>query len=276
MLWLLSPRGEEKSLALIQSYFDESGIHGGSKLCVVAGYVGTVTQWSKFECLWESDANAPGFHGREFFDRNDRGQPTGIYAGWGNAQCDAYLNRLLSAIWQSGVLPIGTMVDVEAFHSYSEDERRYLTGGFHEALRRWRPSGAPSKPYYVGFLFTLLRVLDDQSLRVAFTFDQQKQMEAQAHELYNYLKGNKDFNHSGKMGALVFESRDQASPLQAADMLAHAWYRYGSKSGKISEPFQRILGTQRSDLLGFVTKDVMEKMLGNAPPTPGITMTFDN
>jgi hypothetical protein len=43
-VWAIHPRGKDKWVAVLEAYFDESGIHDGSKYCIVAGYVGSARQ----------------------------------------------------------------------------------------------------------------------------------------------------------------------------------------------------------------------------------------
>ena len=50
---LVHPRnGHPKLFAMIEAYIDESGIHEGAKVCVVAGYFGGRGQWRRFESEW--------------------------------------------------------------------------------------------------------------------------------------------------------------------------------------------------------------------------------
>ena len=53
----------------LDALFDESGIHDGAKLCVIAGFIGTAKQWARFEELWRPSATPP-FHAKEFFKSN--------------------------------------------------------------------------------------------------------------------------------------------------------------------------------------------------------------
>jgi hypothetical protein len=39
-------------VAMLTAYFDESGIHEGDHLCVVAGYIGNEAQWASFAAEW--------------------------------------------------------------------------------------------------------------------------------------------------------------------------------------------------------------------------------
>jgi hypothetical protein len=56
------PRDGKKECCMIEAYMDESGIHDGAHVCVIAGYWGTVKKWKKFEDRWKTilhDANEP-------------------------------------------------------------------------------------------------------------------------------------------------------------------------------------------------------------------------
>ena len=43
---------ERFETAMLTAYFDESGIHKGDHLCVVAGFVGNDAQWLSFIHNW--------------------------------------------------------------------------------------------------------------------------------------------------------------------------------------------------------------------------------
>ena len=61
----------------MEAYFDESGIHDGAKVCVVAGYYGTEMAWKKFEGQWNKilldypELNGEAFHAKRFFARDE-------------------------------------------------------------------------------------------------------------------------------------------------------------------------------------------------------------
>jgi hypothetical protein len=271
----------EVVLAIFRTYFDESGIHEGAPFCVVAGYIGTTKQWSAFETMWEPDAKAPGFHGREFFIRDADGCRVGPYQGWSDAQADDYLNRLLSAVHKAGVVPIGGMVDAAAFRAYSEARRRFLTGGKlvhvgESGKQRWNPLGKPSAPYFLALMSVLAQSVSatPSEFKVDFTLDRQQQFEGWAKDLCKCIQEKWEPDESTRFGTVAFASRDDASPLQAADMLAHAWYEYGARQGNISSEMHRILGSQRRDTLEFFTPAAMDKLIGTAPPQDGKTYTF--
>src|SRR6185437_8468888 len=66
------PRDGEKLFSMVEAYMDESGIHDGAHVCVIAGYYGGKNQWRSFEQRWRKilkDTNTPAlkeFHAIEF------------------------------------------------------------------------------------------------------------------------------------------------------------------------------------------------------------------
>jgi hypothetical protein len=77
---------------------DESGIHDGAHVCVIAGYWGTVKKWKKFENRWKTilrDANEPTlveFHSTEFWHKDDSRK--GVFAKWSNQKADRFIDDL--------------------------------------------------------------------------------------------------------------------------------------------------------------------------------------
>jgi hypothetical protein len=73
---------------MMEAYFDESGIHDGAKVCVVAGFYGTQPAWRVFENQWKKilsdypELDGEGFHAKRFFARNENQERVGRYIGW--------------------------------------------------------------------------------------------------------------------------------------------------------------------------------------------------
>jgi len=250
-----------------QAYLDESGIHTGASICFIAGWIGRIDQWREFDRVWAPHANAPGFHGKEFFARAD-GRRVGSYAGWCDEQANEYLRTLIRAILGSGVTPIGSSVDVDAFGGYSEAERRHLTGGVWTG-RKWQLTGAPSRPYYVPFVDVVvesLRVVPPPE-QIHFTFDQQTELEGFALKLHGEMKRT-DHELSQRLGHAVFASRLEAPPLQAADLLSHSWYETyvrGQRTRRDIRLVMEFLAAIGNSTMRFTSKQSMDKLLGKIP-----------
>lgn len=103
---------------MIHAYLDESGIHAGAEVCVIAGYFGGPGQFKKFEHAWQRGLRAIGiemeeFHAKNLTQRRDRQ----------NAVEDlAYL------IAQFRISPVSYGIIVKDFFSFDEGQRRFLTG----------------------------------------------------------------------------------------------------------------------------------------------------
>lgn len=75
------PYNEGKHLILVVRSFvrtDESGIHSGSKVCVVAGYMASPSKWKKFDVAWRAvltEYRVPFFHGKVFYARKRINNP---------------------------------------------------------------------------------------------------------------------------------------------------------------------------------------------------------
>ena len=122
---------------------DESGIHDDASVCILAGYVASVSQWAAFDERWKRvlrKHDVLDFHSREFFPIDSRGKRVGRYrksdgskasfGDWAEDQASEFLVGLLSAINETNIHPIGAMVDVSAFRALTYGERKFLTGAY--------------------------------------------------------------------------------------------------------------------------------------------------
>src|SRR5205823_6443936 len=83
--------------------------------------------------------------------------------GWSRQRRSNFLTDLLKVILGHEIIPLAVAVDVRAFDSFTEGERRALTGGlWHEG--RWAIPGTPNQPYFLGFdmfvTYTTVHALD--------------------------------------------------------------------------------------------------------------------
>ena len=63
---MLHPRGRDKTIYVLEAYFDESGITREDAHCIVAGFVGSASQWQLFEEQWERASGGVVFDGMDF------------------------------------------------------------------------------------------------------------------------------------------------------------------------------------------------------------------
>src|SRR5260370_40229759 len=116
---LVHPRdGHPKIFAMIDAYLDESGIHDGAAICVIAGYFGGRGQWRKFEQDWRKaldDARLPleKFHAKNLIKRQ------GFFADWNDSKHSAFLSKIADVICRYKIYPVTQTVIVSDFNSLS-------------------------------------------------------------------------------------------------------------------------------------------------------------
>jgi len=215
---------------------DDSGTHGGSQFCVLAGYFGGVNQWKKFNRRWQAVLdrfNITEFHAKHFWARDEKGKKVGEYRGWTKELADSFMDQLLFAIGNSVIYPFAQGVEMSEWNKLSIEHRRFLTGANPE-----HPHGAPNKIIIFPFQHCVTRVASycKPGIKVHFVFDENPQTEAWATICYNRLKRifSNDADLRGAFGDLTFADSRVALPLQAADLLAYEanhWARLANGDG---------------------------------------------
>lgn len=204
--------------ALEWAMADESGIHHGAPVCIVAGYLASPTDWMLLDEQWVDALRKAGveyFHATEFFDRR-RGR--GIYGRLTEDSAAVLIDRLLTAIEGCNVYPFGAAIVSSVFEALTYGERRFITGGlFDHKTNRFRTNGAPSKPYFLGFQHALVEV----SQRVGigdlahFIFANNEQYRARALETFDEAKAMMVPGEAERIGGCMFWEAKKVSPLQA-------------------------------------------------------------
>jgi hypothetical protein len=225
LIALTRPRDHKpKVLAMLEAYFDESGIHSGAAICVVAGYFGDASQWKAQEVKWRkvlADFNFPlkDFHATKVV-RSTINQPM--------------LEKLAAAIEKSAIYPISAGIMVDDFMSFSKEKRRFMTGAIlDEKAGKLRTSGAPNKPYFVPFQRCLQKITDytKPGRRANFFFGLDRPMATYAKAMFKQIKTQPSWPESGwttkrRLGDPAFPLAAQTPQLQAADLLVHLTYKH--------------------------------------------------
>ena len=205
---------QRRLIVVLRAYFDDSGTHAGSKVLVLAGFMGSPDEWSKFEDEWADILKKEGiksFHARDF------------HGGYG--QCKDWpltrrelvrgdLRRVLAA---RNIIGIGATVRVDDWESSASPaiKDRYIS------------------PLYLAFEHCIQQTLHwaqcatDQQTgeieKVSFFFDSFNREVARCFDI------GKAYEHgwirSDWFEGIAFGQTDRMLPLQAADMLAHETYR---------------------------------------------------
>lgn len=221
--------GHEKTVAVLEAYFDESGIQD-ERFCVVAGFVATSQKWSIFEEGWQRATAGVEFHAKRFFARDDKGQRVGDYAGWSDRQAKAYLDRCLDAVLTRAannvLIPVGAVVDVAAFKALPLRERKWLTGYYLDSRRKAITTGAPSQPYFVALPWCLSQAADcvrKPGTKVEIVCDRSPNVMGLVTNVFDVVTQRSPF---GKLlGELAFKQAQDVGGLQAADLLTYCCYQ---------------------------------------------------
>jgi hypothetical protein len=217
---------------MIDAYLDESGIHDGAAVCVVAGYYAGRGQWRKFEADWRKLLQRFGvpmekFHAKDLLKRagffHDSEQ-------WTDDKHKRFLVAAGETVTRWKVQPISSSVVVGDFNSFSEIHRRFLTGA---TLKDGRlvSTGSPNKPYFVPFIHCVRRVASYAPAggKAHFFFGLNRTFKHYAVALYAEIKGNPINPHVERLGDPSFPLASETPQLQAADLLAYLTYKFAQE-----------------------------------------------
>jgi len=236
---IVHPRdGHEKVFAMIDAYLDESGIHDGAKVCVIAGYFGGPGQMKRFERAWKDTLSAYSFPMKDFHAKDLLKIPK-------HMPMLKALARMAGR--QSKIYPVAYGLVVDDFYSFNRDERRFLTGAaLGTKSGRLLTSGCPSKPYFCPFQQVVKIVTRYAPVggKAHFNFGLNRPFAEYALELFKQLQSD-DFKERpepfntwdarDRLGEPLFPLAEETAPLQAADLLVHLFYQHVTAKVKSGE-----------------------------------------
>jgi Protein of unknown function (DUF3800) len=238
---LAHPRtGKRRDIfVMLECYLDESGIHAGAKVCVVAGFYGTQHAWRKFENQWKRIiSNHPeltdGFHAKPFF-RRENGKRVGVYENWSDEKARNFQSRLVQVITSNRVFPIGFGVVVKDFLDLPLHSRQWFTGGrFRKSDGAYAGFGSPEKSYYLPFQFCVLgasALCKTPETKIHFAVGLDRTFYGYAGELFKTLIEDERIPDSlrSRLGTIVNPLSKDTPGIQAADLLSYRMYRHASE-----------------------------------------------
>jgi hypothetical protein len=265
---------------MIEAYLDESGIHDGAAVCVIAGYFGGEGKWKKFEADWNgllADFSIPAerFHAKNLFPERK-----GWFLDHWSGQHQSLLDGIGFTIAKhEKIHPVSAGIIVDDFNSLPLDERRYLTGA---TIRNGKPisSGSPNKPYFVPFQHVVIQVCDYASVggKAQFFFGLDRNFFGYARDIFEQIKvSDVQSAESGpwawkqRLGDPSFPLAKETPQLQIADFLSHLTYHHmlsaGERVGMVppSPLLERCIQNRRSNEdFYFSNKQNLEAALRNA------------
>lgn len=250
-------------------YGDETGTGGGtSAFVVIAGYVGSPRQWTRFDAEWTAALNGEGitaFHSKEFFPAAKRQSRKNPYREWDDAHLSAFLGKLLKVIDERLIVPAGAAVHIDDFNKQPLPFRQFLTGaplrarytresdGAEDVSLGLLGTGAPIRPPYLSAFVLMLRDAVRQarpSATVNFVLDENDDNEFLARKVIQRIHSRQDSEERNRIGTLTYAVDECHPGLQAADLYCYLWNRILSQQRvtQLTEEARRILFKKRDDI----------------------------
>ena len=220
-----------KVFAMIDAYLDESGIHDGAKVCVIAGYFGGPGQMKRFERAWKETLDRYSFPMKDFHAKD-------LLKISKHAPMLRSLAKLAGE--QPRVYPVAYGIVVDDFYTFSLDERKFLTGAtLGETSGKLLTSGCQSKPYFCPFqqIIKIITGYAPVGGKARFNFGVDRPFAKYARALFKQMheqpeveKPYKTWKTRDRLGESFFPLAVETAPLQAADLLVHLVYKHMTDS----------------------------------------------
>jgi hypothetical protein len=124
----------------------------------------------------------------------------------------------------------GSAVVAADWNALTLDERRYLSGAVF-GQGKYQKGGAPTKPYFMAFLFAVQSVARhcDAGHIVDFVMDQSQVLNGYAQNYFQEMKAS-NYPHAGKLGTIQPGDSKVLPGLQAADLLSYLTLRFAREN----------------------------------------------
>ena len=211
----------------VQSVY-EAGIRREDPYCTIAGYVASEEEWDWFEhdwrhVLWAFMRDIPEderfFHALEFYGDGYK------FKNWKTGKRDSFITSLFDVVNGYNLFLFSSTVESRLFFRLTTDERRYLTGGFHDGTKWRKPTGSPNTPYYIPFHNCIIQSAQFVPIgeKVFPIMSRQDQYQTHALELYDrVLNSYPRIQCRSLLGDdMVFSDPKRVPALQAADLAAY-------------------------------------------------------
>lgn len=237
---------------MVTAYFDDSGTGASDSVVVVAGYIGSVFQWQKFNMEWSwllSQFGVSQMHRAELESFH------GDFYGWTPERRSLFVNKAQQIIKRRTYVALGCAVIKEEFETMFPDNlKRFYAGayGFCATLclaraRRWFDK-------------------TNQKDAIDWVFEAGTQGSGQIGHLLNALYSDVDARRDFRLRGWSFSGKD-VLPLQAADVIAYEMFKHATNQ-LVTQPrrnvrisFQHLVRSQDEERLEYWTNEDLEEYL---------------
>lgn len=205
---------------MLRAYFDDSGTHYDSKVVVVAGVMGTQSELQSLDTLWSAHLDRPlcGLKPRiSEFHAYDCFNSVGEFAGWKRTETDYFRRQLRDTIIKSRVAAYGIAMSRADWDEIIDGDVRAILGN---------AEGNAVRNCFVRILHWAVQNTFDPDL--AFVFDDSDNLERKRDILSVYDAFKQQVTVKNISG-IAFLDSEVVRPLQAADLFAWEFNRYGQE-----------------------------------------------
>lgn len=200
---------------IFTGYYDESGVHAGSPITVLAGFVGPVEQWAEFDREWLKILRK---HKLEYVRAKELFHKQKQFKGWSDKQ--------VRRLWADMLYVLQEQKDIYASKTLVLDED----------YRIFYVSDGPAKRERLDTRYALcLRTLLNAhpvfhkkfyaTGSINFILEDGHKNAGDALRVFNEMKQDKNFVAKDAIGFMSFGSKRAVPGLQAADAMAYSIYR---------------------------------------------------
>jgi hypothetical protein len=205
-----------RTIAVLEAYFDESGIHDGSRVFALGGIVARLEQ-----IKWLADAWGQMLRKHQIseFHSTDLESRRGIYEGISKERQQQIFHNAINVIGTYARTAFAGVVVIDDYEN---------------TIPSWAKKTAAFGDKYnfcfqmcLGLVMEWIAHLDPpmpDTDRIAFMFDQRERGQEITSTSYSQIKKFRDADDH--MGTLAFDSRKRFLPLQAADLVAYETYKH--------------------------------------------------
>jgi hypothetical protein len=192
-----------------EAYFDESGTDAGSPVVCVAGYLFEKDQCLRMDAEWKAALEAAGI---SHFHMVECAQGVGKFARKSKAERIEIESRLIGIIKRRACVGIVCSVCPEDYLHFVPGAKDF--GGAYQLLLSW----------CIVAVSTWVAKHDYQG-EIAYFFEAGHALEAHANASMIKLRNTPALKHGCRYRSHLFIGKNDARPIQAADLLAWQWHR---------------------------------------------------
>jgi hypothetical protein len=208
MVDIMLPHGGYVAIQ-IETYFDESGSHDGSRVLCVAGYVFEKTQAIRFTRKWKKVLSRFGL---PYFHMVDCAHGNGVFANLKPSQRVAVEKAMIKLIQENVRQGLAVTIDAKEFKEVMP---------YHPSI------GTPYSFCCHLIIAGVAGVIDaNPSIgKCGYFFEAGHQSMSEANRIMTELFAHPEAKSRQRYAGHAFVSKEDAPAVQAADLLAWQWYK---------------------------------------------------